>query len=132
MSALRNNNNGFTLLEFLVSVVILTVGLLGLLQAVNMAISSNMATTLRNEATVVADEALSKRIALLSTTDTAAFSSFSTTTTANRKIYNGSKNYSVKEIGTPINNSMEVTVTVNWSHKNGNYTHNASSVITKR
>jgi len=64
MSALKNNN-AFTLIEFVVSVLILTVGLLGLLQTINTAISNNMGNTLRNEATVVADEQLSSRSSIV-------------------------------------------------------------------
>lgn len=50
-----NNQAGFTLIEFCVSVVIMMVGLLGLLQAVNMATIHNLDSLLRNEAVSLAD-----------------------------------------------------------------------------
>ncbi|MBK5276680.1 MAG: prepilin-type N-terminal cleavage/methylation domain-containing protein [Desulfuromonadales bacterium] len=132
MSAFRNND-GFTLIEFAVSVVILSVGLLGLLQAVNLAISSNLTNTMRNEATVVADEQLSTRIAAISTSDAAPFTASPANLNVSRKIYNGFKNYSVARAETVTgNNSMEINVTVSWVHKNSRYTHNASSVVSKR
>lgn len=133
MSALRNNR-GFTLIEFLVSVVILTIGLLGLLQTINFAITTNMANKMRDEATVLADETLSARIAALSTTDVTAFAIFNNNSSVSRKIFSGYKNYSVSRTETPINigNSIEVNVLVSWKHKNTRYEHNASTVLSKR
>ena len=58
-----SGEKGFTLLEFLVSVVILTVGLLGLLTSVNYAVGHNMENQLRDEAVNVADMELSKETA---------------------------------------------------------------------
>ncbi len=51
-----NNKSGFTLIEFCVAVLIMMVGLMGLLQAVNMATMHNLGTVLRNEAISLADE----------------------------------------------------------------------------
>lgn len=51
-----NNQAGFTLIEFCVSVVIMMVGLLGLLQAINMATIHNLDSLLRNEAVSLADK----------------------------------------------------------------------------
>ncbi|OGT98139.1 MAG: hypothetical protein A2079_02490 [Geobacteraceae bacterium GWC2_48_7] len=132
MSALKNNN-AFTLIEFVVSVLILTVGLLGLLQTINTAISNNMGNTLRNEATVVADEQLSSRIAQLSTSNSTGFTSANTSLKVSRKIHNGFKNYSVvrTEVSTG-SGSLEVNVLISWKHKNNRYTHNAASVVSKR
>ncbi len=54
--ACLNNGDGFTLVEFLVAIVILSVGLLGLLQALNYSIGHSMSTRLRDEAIMLADE----------------------------------------------------------------------------
>lgn len=131
MSAFKNNS-GFTIIEFMVSVVILTAGLLGLLQAINLAISTNMTNMMRNEATVLADETLSARMALLSPSDAAPFATYSASASVPRKIFNGTKVFAVKTMQKPISDSVEVNVTVNWSHKNTAYTHNASTVLSKR
>lgn len=126
------NKRAFTLIEFMVSVLILTVGLLGLLQAINLAISTNMANTLRNEATVLADESLTSRIAELSSLDTSEFDAFNNNSSVRRKVMNGYKNYSVSSTGTKISKSIEVNVLVSWKHKDSRYTHNASTVLSKR
>lgn len=131
MFAIRNNK-GFTLIEFMVSVLILTVGLLGLLQAINLAISTNMSNTLRNEATYLADETLSTRTAQFSASDPSAFVAFSNSSSVRRKVLNGYKNYSVSRTETNINNSIEVNVLVTWKHKDSRFTHNASTILSKR
>lgn len=57
------NKRGFTLVEFLVAIVILMVGLLGLLQVVNYAIVHNMTSQLRQTALQVADERMQTEMA---------------------------------------------------------------------
>lgn len=131
MSAFKNSS-GFTIIEFMVSVVILTIGLLGLLQTINLAISTNMTNKMRNEATILADETLSVRMAQLSSTDAAPFAVFSSSTPVTRKVFNGDKIFAVKTMQQPVSNSVEVNVTVNWTHKNTAYSHNASTVMSKR
>jgi type IV pilus assembly protein PilV len=44
-----NKRTGFTLIEFCVAVLIMMVGLLGLLQAINLATEQNLASIRRNE-----------------------------------------------------------------------------------
>ena len=67
----NTNNQGFTLIEFLVAIVILMVGLLGLLQTVNYAIVNNTTNQLRQEALLLADERMnlekSKKFTAIST-----------------------------------------------------------------
>jgi len=121
------DNSGFTLIEFLVSIVILMVGLLGLLQAVNISYSHNLQTQLRNEAVTVADSVMAAEIAR-------GYDNASTSTSAinvNRKILNGMKNYSVVRTGSLLQNSKEITYEVSWKYKGTRYTHNASGVISK-
>src|SRR5512136_3093130 len=50
------NNGGFTLIELMVAMVITLVGLLGLLQAINMAIEHNLKNQLRDEAVLIAEQ----------------------------------------------------------------------------
>lgn len=131
------DSEGFTLIEFLVSVLILTVGLLGLLQAINLAVSTNLGNKMRDEATVLADETLSSRIAQLSTTDTQLFEEGEKKLNIPRKILSGYKNYSVSRSEKFIKNpsdqrSVEINVEVVWRHKGSRYTHNASTVVSKR
>lgn len=56
--ALPTSRAGFTLVEVMVAVVILLVGLLGLLQSVNIATEQNMKNMFRQEATRLLDNRL--------------------------------------------------------------------------
>jgi type IV pilus assembly protein PilV len=49
------NNSGFTLVEMLMAMLVMTVGLLGLLQSVNVAYRHSQRDTLRKEATLLAE-----------------------------------------------------------------------------
>ena len=124
---------GFSLIEFLVALVILSVGLLGLLQAVNVSLNQNMGNHLRNEATVVADEALAMELAKGSTQ--VGFDAISTSTSSllvNRKLQSGFVNYSVVKTGSAVTaNTKEVSVQVSWRYKSSRSLHRATSLITK-
>jgi len=130
------NEHGFTLIEFVVSVLILMVGLLGLLQSVNMAMEKNVQNVFRNEAYAVANDRLisdtSKSFAALSTT-TSTGKVFS----VSRNPRGLNKNYSITEVVTQITGvgqsgspaSKKIDLTVQWSYKNNSYSHMATTVL---
>lgn len=121
------NNSGFTLIEFLVSIVILMVGLLGLLQSVNIALQYNTTTQLRNEAVVLGDLQMSNELAK-------PFDLVSTGTSSRsvqRTFFNGYKNFSVTRSGTDMTNSKQVNIQVSWKHKNNRYTHDVFGASSK-
>lgn len=122
-------SSGFTLIEFLVAIVILMVGLLGLLQAVNVALHHNLNNQIRNEAVVLADQQMTtevgKSFELVSSSSTRYFPPVS------RQILNGFKNYSVVRTGSTLSNSKQITVTVSWRNKGTRYEHQTTSVISK-
>jgi len=120
-------NKGFTLVEFLVAIVILLVGLLGLLQTINIALQHNLNTQLRSEAVVVGDKMLATELAK-------GFDQVSTTTrnmTENRQILNAYKSYSAQRTGATLSNSKQVNFRVWWKHKGTTYNHETFSVISK-
>lgn len=134
------NNRGFTLIEFLVSIVILSVGLLGLLQVVNVAYTHNLTSLLRNEAVMVADEELVRATTSMPFDNiTATRASFN----IRRELRSSSafKNYSVtKRVRTLQDTttsdgqqltSKEVVITVNWKHKSSRYGHDISSIVSR-
>ena len=125
-----NNQSGFTLIEFCVAVLIMMVGLLGLLQAVNMATLHNLGTVLRNEAISLADE----QIVLTKTSviDSATFTSLAgAADNNNRKTRSGFCNYSVnRTVTTASTNSKEVAVRVSWRYKGNKLNHIISTLIT--
>ncbi|WP_246163477.1 type IV pilus modification PilV family protein [Oryzomonas sagensis] len=122
------NDNGFTLIEFLVAIVILMVGLLGLLQAVNVSLNHNLQNQLRNEGVVVADEQMAREMAKgydLVSTSTSSY------VISNRPVLNAFKNFSVTRSGIILQNSKQVNIAVSWHHRGVSYNHGASAVITK-
>lgn len=126
------NKKGFTLIEFLVSIVILMVGLLGLLQTINVALGESLKTQIRNEAVVVVDEEMAKELAkgydgINLGENFSVFSNY----TVSKKMMNTFKLYSVSKTGDSLQNSKQVAITVSWKYKGQRYTHNATSVVTK-
>ncbi len=121
------NSDGFTLIEFLVAIVILMVGLLGLLQTVNYALQYNMGTQLRNEAASIADAQMSMELAK-------PFDLISTVTSSksvSRQILNGYKNYSVTRSGQDMTNTKQVNVGVTWRYKKQPFTHTVYGASSK-
>lgn len=122
------NNRGFTLIELLVSIVILTVGLLGLLQTVNVALVHNSTNMFRNEAIQIADEQMALEMSK-------PFASVSTT--LNKKVIQKQvnlafKNYSVVKKGTAVStNTTRVQIDVTWKNKGQWYSHTISSMLGK-
>jgi type IV pilus assembly protein PilV len=133
VSTAFTDSRGFTLLEFLVSIVIMTVGILALLQTVNLAISHNMTNQLRLEGVVVADTAIATELSKGGTTT--GFDAISTTTKSypvRRNVMNGFRNYSVTKVGSAVTaNTKQVNVVVCWRYKNDRFQHGASTLISK-
>lgn len=133
-----NNRSGFSLVEFLVAMVILMVGLLGLLQVINVAVDQNLGNVFRNEAVMVVDEAMMKK-------RSKAFASISantvtgvpkvTTYSLTRTVRGIEKNFDIVDSVTgitgsaPIYNSKQITIDVSWTKKGTTYNHSATSVV---
>jgi type IV pilus assembly protein PilV len=134
MEPVLNDKSGFTLVEFLVAILILTVGILGLLQTVNLAISHNMVNQLRYDGTIVADGELARELAKGGTS--AGFEAITTPSTSNynvrRAVLNGFRNYSITRTNAEITaNTKQVTVEARWRYKGISYRNEASSLISR-
>lgn len=122
-----SDSRGFTLIEFLVAIVITMVGLLALLQSVNIALNHNLQNQLRNEAVALADQQMARELAK-------GFENVSTSnknTNESRQIVNGFKNFSVVRTGLQYQNSKEVRYNVNWDYKGVRYTHDTAGIISR-
>jgi type IV pilus assembly protein PilV len=128
MEHIFKNGKGFTLIEFLVALVIISVGLLALLQSVNLSLAENVRTTLRNQAVTLADERMTLE-------KTKPFDCISTTTSKtffNVKTRNSFENYSVERIGTKLtDNTKSIEIDVIWKNKGTRYIHTISSLVSK-
>lgn len=121
-----NKSDGFSLVEFLVAIVILMVGLLGLLQVINVAVDQNLGNVFRNEAVMVVDEMMMKK-------REKSFASLSTGTknsTVNRSVRGIDKLYSVTEqVDAITSNSKQISIDARWTKKGASYNHSATSVV---
>jgi len=125
----NSNNSGFTLVEFLVAMVIMMVGLLGLLQTVNYALHYNLENEYRREASLIADEKMTNE----KTKTFAQISTVSNVTLTQRKILNGFKNFSVAKRGTTItSNTKQVEYEIRWQHKSKRYSHSIVSLLSQQ
>ncbi|HIJ80518.1 MAG TPA: prepilin-type cleavage/methylation domain-containing protein [Desulfuromonadales bacterium] len=122
------NRDGFTLIEFLVAIVIMMIGILALLEMVNVAIKVNMENQLRNEAVMVADGVMAlemtKPFALISTNVTP------NTSTVNRPINKALKPFTITKTGSSVSSTAKsVDVSVSWSYKNITNSHSIRSLL---
>lgn len=124
-----DSRSGFTLIEFSIAVLIMMVGLLGLLQTVNMASQHNLQSLLRNEAISVADEQMV--LTKSSINDSTKFVDLaSSSSLVNRKARGSFANYSVNRTITETSvNSKEVTIRVTWRYKGSRFNHLISTLI---
>jgi type IV pilus assembly protein PilV len=113
MRRLRDNNSGFTLMEVLIAMVILTVGLLGMAALTTGIINSNKLSNRISTATVLAQDKMEdiKRI---------GYSGMPTSDTTTTEDYNSITNYSLykrvtfTDVANPDAGMKTVTVTVYW------------------
>ena len=104
------NNNGFTLMEVLVAMVILTVGLLGMAALITGIINSNKLSNRISTATVLAQDKM----------EGLSYSGTPTSDTTTTEPYNSITNYSLykrvtsTEVANPAAGMKTITVTAYW------------------
>jgi type IV pilus assembly protein PilV len=108
----KRADRGFTLVEVMVAIFIMMIGMLALLQTVNLAIAYNTGNKMRNDAIMFAEESVASQrtMALSGIIDSAYLRT--------HKVNLGFVNYSVVNSVTALNSqAKKVTVTVFWREK---------------
>jgi type IV pilus assembly protein PilV len=124
----HSSNSGFTLLEILVALVIMTVGLLGILQTANVALLHTLSNQLRNDAIIVADE----QMVLEMTKPFDLISASASTQVVQRTVYNALKNFTVIKTVTNVTaRTKSIALVVQWTNKGENFSHTINSLISK-
>ena len=117
MRKLRDNNSGFTLIEVLVAMVILSVGLLGTAALITGIISSNKLSNRISTATTCAQDKME-------VIGNLGYFGTPTSNTITTEPYNSITNYSLykritfTDVDNPATNMKTVTVTVYWDSDN--------------
>jgi type IV pilus assembly protein PilV len=119
----RSGSPGFTLIEVLMAMLIMTVGLMGLLQSVIVAYQHNARNRLREEALLVGEEQMS---VFMNDFRQRTFDRMSSTQVLNldRPIAGASKKFRVTKTIQGLGlDSKRLTVAVAWSFQNVSTTH---------
>lgn len=129
-----SNKAGFTLIELLVSLVITMVGMLGLLTAINLSISTNMGNELRLQATGIAEDVLNeaRQQPFVNITGNWTVPTGSSPRLGDYYVRGIKKNYTVTKSVTSFTDTKRITVGVSWLYKNQALEHTVSTIIGKR
>ena len=121
------NNRGMSLIELIISMMILMVVAIALVQSSLLAMNTNVMNEMRNEAVSVAEQ----QINLVRNTPFASLSTIPTPTTVSRNIRAiMTVPFTASLAQSAINvNSIQVTVTVSWTYRNRPFSTSMSTVV---
>lgn len=124
----QSSSHGFTLVEVMVAILILTVGLLGLLQLTITASEQNLRNAFRTEAVQISEERLLSRRVQPFDNITGGLKSQQVAS----RLRGFTMNYTVERSYTDLSpDSKQLIVTVRWNYKNNPYSHEVRSVRTR-
>ena len=128
---LFKSDDGFTLVEVLVAMVILMIGMLGLLQSVNLAMETNLRSQLREEAALVGERAMNDLRGKGFDNISASYSNYQIAS----KLRGSGKNYTISRTAPVIATSngqpatKELRVLVSWTYKGTTYQNRVVSPV---
>jgi type IV pilus assembly protein PilV len=126
VQTLPQNSRGFTLIEVVVAMLITLVGLMGLLQSVNIATEYNLKNELRDEAVMIGEEQL--KTLMVMPFDAVKMHNFSASVKVPTRLRGADKKYIVTRSADVVGDSAEITVRVGWSYKNISSHHSVQTI----
>ena len=116
----RQNNDGFTLIEVMIAIVILTIGLFGLLETVILSINQNRGNKLRADAVMLADQEMLAMRSL----------AFADIVNETKDLDVGFVNYSVaRQTINTTTSSRNVSIRVRWRDKGLVKEHQLATIV---
>jgi len=120
MARVAKNTDGFTLIEFLMALLIISVGLLGLLETLGVSMKQNLSNKMRTDAISIADQ----HMAVVRVTPIAALTDSDET----KKL--GFVNYSVvREVENAGTSSRSVSVRIKWRDRGLEKQYSLTSIV---
>lgn len=119
----RQDNGGFTLVELMVAMLITLVGLVGLLQSVNLAMEHNLKNQLRDEAVLVGEK-------MMAFQKVRPFGHLSTShpPLVDSRLRSGVVKYTVTCTTTDLSTAKQIIVGVTWAYRGTGYSHQVRSI----
>ncbi len=122
------NRRGFTLIEVMVSIIILMVGLLGMFQAINLALDKNLENQLRQKGVAVAEQELNDLKGRTFNNITGNTSGF--VSVASGAVFkNISVQRQINDLATTDSKTKQVSIRVWWNYRGKPYEHQTASAI---
>lgn len=120
MARVAKNTDGFTLIEFLMALLIISVGLLGLLETLGVSMKQNLSNKMRTDAISIADQ----HMAVVRVTPIADLADSDET----KKL--GFVNYSVvREVENAGTSSRSVSVRIKWRDRGLEKQYSLTSIV---
>jgi prepilin-type N-terminal cleavage/methylation domain-containing protein len=121
----RINKKGVSLVEVMISLVILLIVSMGLLQASLLSIDSNVRNELRDEAVRIASESMAEK--------RSAFDDSNSSSSIERTFRNQKVTFTSDTVSSILDaDSKQVTVTVGWDYHGEHFSHSIISIVRRK
>ncbi len=128
MAQIVKLNNGFTLVELLVSIVIIAICVIGLMSLSTVIMRNNVKNEIRNKAV----EVLTNYVDNITNQDFGDITVGNFTDIDNVTIRSFSATYTISgNVTSPSTDEKDINATISWTYRGKNYSYNIETVVTK-